>query len=201
MISSCRSLLLLPSIFPSIRIFSHESVLCIRWPKLEFQLQHQSFQWTLRTALLKDGLVGSPCSPRDSQESSLTPQFKSINSLALSFLYSPTLTSIYDHWDHSLCFLPLGVFFKLQHPQKWFIWSSLVLWSFLSSEAVLRWAVVCGHTKKCFSQGEVLCFVWEVHAPVRGLVESASESTCVKILLKVWSTVHIHSFVKWKKKN
>ena len=38
----------------------------------EFQLQHQSFQWTLRTDLLKDGLAGSPCSPRDSQESSPT---------------------------------------------------------------------------------------------------------------------------------
>ena len=42
-------------------------------------------------------LVGSPCSPRDSQESSPTPQFKSINSSALSFLHSPTLTSIHDH--------------------------------------------------------------------------------------------------------
>ena len=41
--------------------------------------------------------TGSPCSPRDSQESSPTPQFKSINSLALSFLHSPTLTSIQDH--------------------------------------------------------------------------------------------------------
>ena len=67
---------------------------------LEFQLQHQSFQWTSRTDLLQDGLVGSPCSPRDSwlQESSPTPQFKSINSLALSFLYSPILTSIHDYW-------------------------------------------------------------------------------------------------------
>ena len=47
-------------------------------------------------------LVGSPCSPRDSQESSPTPQFKSINSSVLSFLYSPTLTSIHDHWkNHS----------------------------------------------------------------------------------------------------
>ena len=55
---------------------------------LEFQLQHQSFQWTLRTDLLWDGLVGSPCSPRNSQESSPTPHFKSINSSALSFLYS-----------------------------------------------------------------------------------------------------------------
>ena len=64
---------------------------------LEFQLQHQSLQWTPRTDLLSDGLVGSPCSPRDSQESSPTPQFKSINSSALSFLYSPTLTSIHDY--------------------------------------------------------------------------------------------------------
>ena len=59
-------------------------------------LQHQSFQRTPRTDLLRDGLVGSPCSPRDSQESSPTPQFKSINSSVVSFLYSPTLTSIHD---------------------------------------------------------------------------------------------------------
>ena len=52
---------------------------------LEFQLQHQFVQWTPRTDLLQDELVGSPCSPRDFQESSLTPQFKSINSLALAF--------------------------------------------------------------------------------------------------------------------
>ena len=70
---------------------------------LEFQLQHQSFQRTPRTDLLQNGLVGSPCRPRDSQESSPTPQFKSINSSALSFLHSPTLTSIHDHWkNHSL---------------------------------------------------------------------------------------------------
>ena len=60
---------------------------------LEFQLQHQSFQWTLRIHLHEDGLVGSPCSPRDSQEPSPTPQFKSINALALSFLYSPYMTT------------------------------------------------------------------------------------------------------------
>ena len=56
---------------------------------LEFQLQHQSFQWTSSADLLQNGLVGSPCSPRDSQESSPAPQFKSINSAMLSFLYSP----------------------------------------------------------------------------------------------------------------
>ena len=70
---------------------------------LEFQLQHQSFQWIFRTDFLQDGLVGSSYSPRDSRESSPTPQFKSINSLALSLLYSPTLTFIHDHWkNHSL---------------------------------------------------------------------------------------------------
>ena len=69
---------------------------------LELQLQHQSFQWIFRTAFREDGLVGSPCSPRDSQESSPTPQFKSINSLALSYLYSPTFTCIHDYWkNHS----------------------------------------------------------------------------------------------------
>ena len=67
---------------------------------LEFQLQHQSFQWIFRTDFLEDWLVGSPCSPRDSQESSPTPQFNSINSLALSFLYSSTLTSIHDSWKN-----------------------------------------------------------------------------------------------------
>ena len=70
---------------------------------LEFQLQHQSFQWKPRTDFLQDGLVGSPCSPRVSEESSPTPQFKSINFSALSFLHNPTLTSIHDHWkNHSL---------------------------------------------------------------------------------------------------
>ena len=53
----------------------------------------------------QDWLAWSPCSPRDSQESSPTPQFKSINSLALSFLYGPTLTSIYYYWkNHSFNF-------------------------------------------------------------------------------------------------
>ena len=61
---------------------------------LQFQLQHQSFQWIFRTDFLQDELGGPPCSPRDYQESSPTPQFKSINSSALSFLYNPTLTSV-----------------------------------------------------------------------------------------------------------
>ena len=53
-----------------------------------------------RRLLLQDGLVRSPCSPRDSQESSPALHFKSIYSLALSFLYNPTLTSIHDYWKN-----------------------------------------------------------------------------------------------------
>jgi len=74
----CCPLLLLPSIFPSIRVFSNESVLCIRWPK------YWSFSFSISPSSKYSGLisfriwlVGSPCSSRDSQEFSLTPQFKS----------------------------------------------------------------------------------------------------------------------------
>ena len=64
---------------------------------LELQLQHQSFQWIFRIDFLLNWLVWSPCSPRDSQESSSTPQFKSINSLVLILVYGPTLTSIHEY--------------------------------------------------------------------------------------------------------
>ena len=93
----CRPLLLLPSIFPSIRVFfkwvssSHQVA-----KVLECQLQHQSFQWIFRTDFLQDWLIWS-CSQRDS---SPTSQFKSINSLVLSLLHSPTLTSMHDHWKN-----------------------------------------------------------------------------------------------------
>ena len=96
-------LLLLPSILPSIRVFSSESALRIRQPKywsLNFNISPSKEH---PGSVLQDGLFGSPCSRRDSQESSPTPQFKSTNSLALCFLYSPTLTSIHGHWkNHSL---------------------------------------------------------------------------------------------------
>ena len=107
----CCPLHLLPPVPPSIRIFSNESTLCMRWPKywsFSFSISPSSVHWagwirSPRTDLLQDGLVRSPCSPRDSQESSPTPQFKSINFSALSFYHSPTLTSVHDHWkNHSL---------------------------------------------------------------------------------------------------
>ena len=93
--------LLLPSIFPSIRVFSQWVSSSHQVAKvLALQLQHQSFQWIFRIDLLQDWLIWSPCSPRDSQESSPTPQFKSINSSVLSLLCGPTLTSIHDHWKN-----------------------------------------------------------------------------------------------------
>ena len=61
------------------------------------ELRCQSFQWLFRVDILQDLLVRSPCSLRDSQESPPTSQFRSSNSLALSLLYSPTLTFIYDY--------------------------------------------------------------------------------------------------------
>ena len=92
----CCPLLHPPSIFPSIRVFSNESVLRIGWPR------YWSFSFTISPSKEHSGLI-SPCSPRDSQESSPTPQFKSINSLVLCLLYCPALTSIHDYWkDHSL---------------------------------------------------------------------------------------------------
>ena len=85
-------LLLLPSIFPSIRVFSNESVLHIRWP------EYWSFSFSISPSnehpgLIPLGLTGLiSLQSRDFQESSPTPQFKSINSSVLNFLYSPALT-------------------------------------------------------------------------------------------------------------
>ena len=96
----CRPLLLLPSILPSSRWscspgFSNESALCIRWPK------YWSFSYSISPSNEYSGLISfridliwSPYCWRDSQESFPAPQFKSINSSALSLLYGPTLTSV-----------------------------------------------------------------------------------------------------------
>ena len=96
----CHPLLFPLSIFPSIRVFSNESVIRIKSPK------HWTFSFSISPS--NEWLVSSPCSPRDSQESSPTPQFKSINYLAFSFLYRPTLISIYDYWkNHSFEYMNL----------------------------------------------------------------------------------------------
>ena len=102
----CRPLLLPPSIFTSIRVFSSESVLCIRWP------EYWSFSFSISPFNEYSGLISFRIDWLDllavqgTLKESSTPEFKSISSLALSFLYSPTLTSIHDYWkNHSFDYL------------------------------------------------------------------------------------------------
>ena len=96
----CRLLLLPPSIFPNIRDFSIESVLYIRWPK------YWSFSFSIHSPNEYSGLISYRIDWLDLLavqgvlKSSPTPQFKSINSSAFSFLCSPTLTSIHDYWEN-----------------------------------------------------------------------------------------------------
>ena len=96
----CCRLLLLPSVFPNIRVFSNESVLHIRWPK------DWSFSFSISPSNEYSGLISFRIDWLDLlavQGGSPTPQSKSIGSLALSFLYGTTLTSIHDYWkNHSL---------------------------------------------------------------------------------------------------
>ena len=96
----CHPLLLLPSIFPSLRGFSNESAICIRWLKYWSFSISPSNEHTGLISFRMDWLDLLACQGTDSQESSPTPQFKNINSSALSFLYGPTLTSIYDYWKN-----------------------------------------------------------------------------------------------------
>ena len=89
----CHSLLLLPSIFPSIRVFSSEPALHIRWPK------YWSFSFSISSSSGYSGLISFRpgwISLMSKGHSSPAPQFKSINSLALSLFYVPALTTVYD---------------------------------------------------------------------------------------------------------
>ena len=96
----CPPFLLLPSIFPSIMVFSNESVLHIRWPK------YWSFNFSISPSNKYSGLISFRMDWLDllvvqgTLKSLPTPHFKSISSLALSFLYSLTLTSIPDDWKN-----------------------------------------------------------------------------------------------------
>ena len=102
-------LLLLPSLFPSIRVFSNESALHIRWPK------YWSFSLRISPSNEYSGLISFRTDWFDLlavqgtlKESSPTPQFKSISSSTLSLLYGPTLISIHDYWkNHSFDYLEL----------------------------------------------------------------------------------------------
>ena len=93
-------LLLLPSIFPSMKVFSSKSVLHTRWPK------YWSYSFSISPSNEHLGLISfrivwlDLLAIQGTQESSPTPEFKSINSSVLSFLHSPALTSIHDHWEN-----------------------------------------------------------------------------------------------------
>ena len=99
----CHPLLLLPSIFPRIRVFTNESVLLIRWPK------YWSFSFSISPSNEYSGLISFRMDWFDllAVQGTLKSLLqhhnsKSIKSLALSFLYSPALTSIHDYWkNHS----------------------------------------------------------------------------------------------------
>ena len=101
--------LLPPSIFPSIRVFSIESVLCIRWPK------YWHFSFSINPSNEHSGLISFRIDwfdllavQRDSQESSPASEFKSISSSVLSLPYGPALTSGHGYWkNHSLDYLDL----------------------------------------------------------------------------------------------
>ena len=99
----CRPVLLLPSIFPSIRVFSNESALLMRWP------EYWSFNFNISPSNEHPGLISFRMDRLDlltvqgTLKNLQYPQIKSIKSLVLSFLYSPTLSSIHDYWkNHSL---------------------------------------------------------------------------------------------------
>ena len=94
----CHPLLLPSSIFPTIRVFSNESALCIRWPK------YWSYSFNISLSNEYSGLISFSADWFDlsSQESPPAPQFKSSNSSVLNFLYDTTLTSMDDYWkNHS----------------------------------------------------------------------------------------------------
>ena len=96
----CHPLLFLPSIFPSIRVFSSESVLRIKWPK------YWNFSFSISPSNEYSGLISfrmdwfDLLAVQGTLKSSPTPQLKSINSSSLNFLYSPTFTSIHDYWKN-----------------------------------------------------------------------------------------------------
>ena len=98
----CRSLLLPPSIFPSIRVFSNETLLCIKWPK------YWIFSFNISPSSEYSGLISFRMNWLDllAVQGTLKrvfSKFKSINSSVFSFLYSPPLTSTHEHWkNHSL---------------------------------------------------------------------------------------------------
>ena len=150
-----------PSIFPSIRVFFNESDLCIRWPKYwSFSIGPSneysgliSFRMDWLDLLTVQGTL---------QECSPTPQFKSINFFTLSFLYSPTLTSIHDHSYGKMIALAKQIFIGQVMPLLFNMLSRLVIaflprskhllisWLHSPSELILEPEKVVCHSFHCF---------------------------------------------------
>ena len=123
----CHPLLLLPSISPRIRVFSSESALHIRWPKnwsFNFHISPSNEYSELISFRIDwfDLLAGEIL--RDSQESSLAPQFKSINYLALSLLYGPTLLKLIYRFKALPIKIPAGIFRDMDKMIPNFRWTS-----------------------------------------------------------------------------
>ena len=109
----CCPLLFMPSIFPSIRVFSNEMALCIRWPKYWASASASVLPMNIQGWFPLRLMIWSPCRPRDFEESSLAPKFESINFLTFSLLYGPTLTVL---------------FFKCLFNRSIAFWKKLPLW-------------------------------------------------------------------------
>ena len=140
----CCPLLLLSSVFPSIRVFSNESVLRIRWPN------YWSFSFNISPTNEHPGLISFRMDWLDlfavqgTLKSSPKPQFKSINSSALSFLYSPTLTSIHDYWmswclTYDKCLISGSYYFRV-------LWMLQLFWLLV----VILSEIKSGSAKQCW---------------------------------------------------
>ena len=145
----CRPLLL-PSIFPNIRVFSNKSTLCIRWPN------YWSFSFSVSPSNDYLGLISFRIDwfdllavQRTLQESSPAPQFEGINSLVLSLLCGPTLTSINDYWKNHSCDL---------------------YWS-LSAKWYLCFLIFCIDLLQLSCQGATVLISW-LQSPSAVIVES-----------------------------
>ena len=174
-ISSLAPLLLLLSVFPSIKVFSNESALHIRWPKY----------WSFSVSPCSEysGLINfridwfDLLTVQGSQESSPTPQFKSINSLVLNLLYGPTRTSIHDYLKPSVQFSPVGQSsptlctpWTATHQASLFITNSQSLLTLMSIESVMpsNHLILCRPlllpsifpSIRVFSNESVLCIRW-----------------------------------------
>ena len=99
-ISSCLQSFPASGSFPISQLFTSGPALRIRGQSTGASASASVLQWIFRIDFLYDWLVSSPCSPRESQESSSISQFRSINSSVLSLLYGPTLIPIHDFWKN-----------------------------------------------------------------------------------------------------